>query len=121
MDAVDMNLVIYLPLVIPLAAAVAARPLADRLPPAAATWLLAASALVLALASSAVLGLLALSALVRVPVVDAVAHLSAPVINSGDSVSVPVAIIAGGLLAAVAAAAVRALWRRGASIIAAHR
>jgi beta-lactamase regulating signal transducer with metallopeptidase domain len=116
-----MNVAVYLPLVIPVLAALAARPLADRLPPAAATWLLAASSLILALASSAVLGLLALSALVRVPFVDAVAHLSAPVINSGDSVSVPVAIIAGGLLAAVAAAAVRALWHRGGAIVAAHR
>jgi Zn-dependent protease with chaperone function len=116
-----MNVAVYLPLVIPVLAALAARPLADRLPPAPATWLLAASSLVLALASSAVLGLLALSALVRVPFVDAVAHLSAPVINSGDSVSVPVAIIAGGLLAAVAAAAVRALWHRAGAIAAAHR
>jgi Zn-dependent protease with chaperone function len=116
-----MNVAVYLPLVIPVLAALAARPLADRLPPAAATWLLAASSLVLALASSAVLGLLALSALVRVPLVDAVAHLSASVINSGDSVSVPVAIIAGGLLAAVAAAAVRALWHRAGAIAAAHR
>jgi len=116
-----MNAAVYLPLVIPALAALAARPLADRLPPAAATWLLAASSLVLAVASSAVLGLLALSALVRVPYVDAVAHLSAPVISSGDSVSVPVAIVAGGLLAAAAAAAVRALWRRGGAIVAAHR
>jgi Zn-dependent protease with chaperone function len=116
-----MNVAVYLPLVIPFLAALAARPLADRLPPAPVTWLLATSSLVLALASSAVLGLLALSALVRVPFVDAVAHLSAPVISSGDSVSVPVAIIAGGLLAAAAAAAVRALWHRGGAIIAAHR
>jgi len=116
-----MNVAVYLPLVIPVLAALAAGPLADRLPPAAATWMLAASSLVLALASSAVLGLLAVSALVRVPFVDAVAHLSAPVIRSGDSVSVPVAIIAGGLLAAAAAAAIRALWRRGSAIVEAHR
>jgi len=116
-----MSVAVYLPLVIPLLAALAARPLADRLPPAAATWLLVASALVLALASSAVLGLLALSALVRVPFVDAVVHLSAPVISSGDSVSVPVAVIAGALLTAAAAAAARALWHRGGAIVAAHR
>ena len=36
-----MHLAIYLPLVVPLFAAAAARPLAERLPPVAATWLLA--------------------------------------------------------------------------------
>ena len=116
-----MHVAIYLPLVVPLFAALAARPLADRLPPAAATWLLAASALTLALASSAVLGMLALSALVRIPVIDALGHLSRPVIRSGDAVSLPVAILAGGLLVMAAVAAWRAVWRRGRAIAAAHR
>jgi hypothetical protein len=116
-----MQLALYLPLVIPVLAALAARPLADRLPPVAATWLLTGSALALALASSAVLGLLALSALVRIPVVAAIADMSAPVISRGDSVSMPVAIAAGALLAAAVAAAIRALWRRGAAIVAAGR
>lgn len=116
-----MHVAIYLPLVIPLLAALAARPLADRLPPLAATWLLAASALALALASSAVLGLLALSALIRVPYVDAVGHLSRPAIASGDAVSAPVAIAAGGILVAAVVAAGRALWRRVRAIAAAHR
>jgi Peptidase family M48 len=116
-----MHLAVYLPLVIPVLAALAARPLADRLPPVAATWLLCASSLSLALASSAVLGLLALSALVRIPFVAAIADMSMPVVSRSDSVSVPVAIVAGALLAAAAAAAVRALWRRGAAIVAAGR
>ena len=116
-----MHFAVYLPLVVPVLAALAARPLADRLPPAAATWLLAASALALALASSAVLGMLALSALVRIPVIDAVAHLSGPVIRSSDAVSVPVAIVAGGLLVMATVAAGRAVWRRGRAIAAAHR
>jgi Zn-dependent protease with chaperone function len=116
-----VHFAVYLPLVVPVLAALAARPLADRLPPAAATWLLAASALVLALASSAVLGMLALSALVRIPVIDAVAHLSGPVIRSSDAVSVPVAIVAGGLLVMATVAAGRAVWRRGRAIAAAHR
>ncbi|MGH3277745.1 MAG: hypothetical protein ACRDNW_01235, partial [Trebonia sp.] len=93
-----MRVAVYLPLLIPLLAAVSARALADRLPPAAASWLLAVSALLLALASSAVLGLLALSALIRLPVIDAVGHLSRPAVASGDAVSVPVAIVAGALL-----------------------
>ena len=116
-----MHLAVYLPLVIPALAALAARPLADRLPPVAATWLLAGSSLALAAASSAVLGLLALSALVRVPFVDAVANMSVQEISHSDSVSLPVAIAAGGLLAAAAAAATRALWRRGTAIVAAGR
>jgi Zn-dependent protease with chaperone function len=116
-----MHLAVYLPLVIPVLAALAARPLADRLPPVAATWLLAASSLALALASSAVLGLLALSALVRIPFVAAIANMSVHVISRSDSVSLPVAIAAGALLAAAAAGATRALWRRGNAIVAAGR
>jgi hypothetical protein len=116
-----MHLAVYLPLVIPVLAALAARPLADRLPPDAATWLLAGSSLALAATSSAVLGLLALSALVRIPLVDAVANMSVRAVSRGDTVSLPVAIAAGALLAAAAAAAARALWRRGAAIVAAGR
>src|SRR6266567_5591239 len=68
-----MPLMICLPLVLPLLAAASARPLAGRLPPAVASWLLAGSALVLAAASSAVLGLLALTALLRIPLAAAAA------------------------------------------------
>jgi Peptidase family M48 len=116
-----MHLAVYLPLVIPVLAALAARPLADRLPPAAATWLLAVSSLALALTSSAVLGLLAMSALVRIPFVAAIGKMSVPVFSRGDTVSLPVAIAAGALLAAAATAAARALGRRGAAIFAAGR
>src|SRR6516162_8578846 len=116
-----MHLVVYLPLVVPLLAAAAARPLAGRLPPVAATWLLTLSALALALASSAVLGLLALTALVRIPLVDSLGKMSGPVISAGDPASVPVAIAAGALLAAAVAWAGRALWRRAAALAAAGR
>ena len=116
-----MRIAVYLPLLIPALAALAARPLGSRLPPATATWLLAASTLVLALTSSAVLGLLAMSALVRVGFVDALGHMSAAVIRSGDAVALPVALLAGALLALAATAVCRALWRRAAAIAAAHR
>ncbi len=116
-----MHVVIYLPLVIPVVAAVTARGLADRLPPAAASWLLAASALALALASSSVLGLLAMSALIRIPVVDAAGHLSRSVVAHGDGVSIPVAIVAGALLAAAATAVGKVTWRRVRAIARAHR
>ena len=116
-----MHLAVYLPLAIPVLAALAARSLADRLPPAAATWLLAASSVALAVASSVVLGLLALTALLRVPFVAALAKVSVNMVSYLDPASLPVAIIAGALLAAAAAAACRALWRRGGAIVAAGR
>jgi Peptidase family M48 len=116
-----MHLAVYLPLVIPVLAALVARPLADRLPPAAATWLLAGSSLALAAASSAVLGLLAMTALVRLPFVDTIGNMSVQVVSRDDPASLPVAVIAGALLAAAAAAACRALWRRGSAIVDAGR
>ena len=116
-----MHLAVYLPLVMPLLAAAAAGPLAGRLPPVAATWLLAGSAVVLAAASSAVLGLLTLTALVRIPLVDAAGEMSGQVIRHGDPASVPVAVAAGVMLAAAAAGGCRALWRRTMALIAAGR
>jgi len=116
-----MHLAIYLPLVMPLLAAVAAWPLAERLPPAAATWLLVLSSVALAAASSAVLGMLALTAVVRIPLVDSLGEMSGQVISQDDPASVPVAIAAGALLAIAAGAACRALWRRAAALIEAGR
>jgi Zn-dependent protease with chaperone function len=116
-----MHLVVYLPLAVPLLAAVAARPLAERLPPAAATWLLSVSALLLAAASSAVLGMLALTAVVRLPLIDMLGNMSGQVISRGDPASVPVALAAGALLAAAAVSAGRALCRRAAALFAADR
>jgi len=116
-----MRVAVYLPLVLPLIAAVAARPVAERMPPAAATWLLSLSALLLAAASSAVLGLLALTAVVRLPVADMLGKMSGQVIRSGDPASVPVALAAGVLLTAAAASTARALCRRTAALLATDR
>ena len=116
-----MHLLVYLPLAVPLLAAAAAWPLAERLPPVSATWLLTGSAVALAAASSAVLGMLALTALVRVPLIEVLGKMSGQVISSGDPASVPVAITAGALLVAAATVAGRALWRRGAALLAAER
>src|SRR5260370_30486937 len=116
-----MHLAVYLPLVLPLLAAAAARPLAGRLPPAAAAWLLGLSAIALALASSSVLGMLALTALVRIRLVDSLAGMSGQVISQHDPASAPVAIAAGALLAAAAIAACRASWRRARALLAAGR
>jgi Zn-dependent protease with chaperone function len=111
-----VHLVIYLPLVLPLLAAAAARPLAGRLPPAVASWLLAGSALVLAAASSAVLGLLALTALLRIPLAAAAGGMSVRVLSRDAPASLPIAVAAGALLAASATAAGRALWRRAGAV-----
>jgi hypothetical protein len=116
-----MELAVYIPLLVPALAALAARPLAARLPPALAAWLLTASALALAVASSAALGVLALSAVIRIRFVDVVGHLSGEVLRSGDAVSIPVAVLAGGLLALAAGAVGLALRRRVTAIAAAHR
>jgi hypothetical protein len=77
-----MDVFVWLPLVIPVIAALAARPLAERLPPRTATWLLAASAVILAGASCGALGLLALAAAVRVPFVAAAEGMSIRAVNS---------------------------------------
>ena len=116
-----MHVAVYLPLLVPLLAAAAARPLAGRLPPVAATWLLVLSALALALASSAVLGMLALTALVRIPLVESLGEMSGSVINQHDPASMPVLIAAGAVLAAAVTMAGRALWRRADALAAAGR
>jgi hypothetical protein len=100
-----MHVLVYLPLVLPAIAALAARPLADRLPPVIATWLLAGSAVALAVASCAVLGLLALTALVRIPLAAAAGHWSLAVVSREDPASLPVAFVASALLARRAVAA----------------
>lgn len=116
-----MHVLVWLPLLIPAIAALAARPLADRLPPRTATWLLAASSVILAGASCGALGLLALAAAVRIPFVDAAAGMSIRAVNSSDPASMPLGILAGALLAVAATAAVRAAWLRTAAILAAHQ
>ena len=116
-----MKLAVWLPLVLPLLAAVSARRLAEWLPPRTATWLLTGSAVVLAAASGAALGFLALAATLRIPLVAAVGDLSMHAVSRDDPSSLPLGLAAGALLAAAAAAAVHAAWRRTAALVAAHR
>jgi|HubBroStandDraft_5_1064220.scaffolds.fasta_scaffold45549_2 Zn-dependent protease with chaperone function len=116
-----MHLLVYVPLLAPVLAAVCARPLADRLHPAAATWLLTLSALTLAAASCAMLGLIALAAALRLPAVAAAGGLSRRAVSRIDPASLPLGVIAASLLAVAAMAAVHAAWRRTAAIARAHR
>ena len=66
---------LYLPLVIPALAGAAARPLAARLEPRLATWLLTPAAVALAGCSTAALALLAAYAAARAPVAGRVGRL----------------------------------------------
>lgn len=114
-----MHLLAYVPLLLPLFAACAARPLGERLDPRAATWLLAGSAAALALFSSAALAVLAAAGFVRLPLVAPAGHWSAATVRAGDSVSKAEAAVAALLLAAAGWAALRLLWRRTRALAAA--
>ncbi|WP_371786388.1 M56 family metallopeptidase [Streptosporangium subroseum] len=114
-----MHLAVYLPLLLPVLAALAARPLTNRLNPKLATWLLTVSAVVLAAASSAALALLALAGLARIPLVDALGHWSTRVMQHDNPTALWIALIAGMLLTAAAVAAARIFWRRARTLLAA--
>jgi hypothetical protein len=107
-----MHLLVYLPLLFPLPAALAARPLAERVAPWLATWLLTACALALAALSCAALGVLVVAGLVRLPLAALAGDWSLTTVRAGDSVSKTEAAMAGLLLTAAALAGVRMLWRR---------
>jgi Zn-dependent protease with chaperone function len=116
-----VDLAVYLPLLLPVCAAAGAWPLATRLPPRVATWLLTGAAVVLAALSTAVLGILALTAILRIPLVASIGHLSAAVIRREDPASLLAALVAAALLAAASCAAARAGWRRARALIVAAR
>jgi hypothetical protein len=107
-----MHLLVYLPLLFPLPAALAARPLADRLEPKLATWLLTASALTLAALGCAALGVLTVAGLIRLPLGGLVGNWSSATVRGTDPVTVMEAIVAAVLLAAAAWAGARLLGRR---------
>jgi hypothetical protein len=112
---------IYLPLAVPLCAAAGARTIASRLPPQVATWLLTGAAVALAALSTAVLGLLALAAILRVPLVATLGHMSVQVIRHEDPASLTAAVGGTALLAVAVAAAGRAAWRRARALVSAAR
>jgi hypothetical protein len=110
-----------LSLIVPLLAAVTARRLAEWLPPRSATWLLAGGAVVLAGASSGMLGLLMLAAAMRIPLVAGLGHMSVARVIPHDPMPLPAGLAAAALLAATALAAVWVAWRRVSALVAAHR
>ncbi len=108
---------LYLPLVIPALAGAAARPLADRLEPRQATWLLSSAAVALAGCSVAALALLAAYAAARAPILATLGDYSQPVLRRGD----PIPAAAGALSAlalAGAAMAVAVMFRNRARALA---
>ncbi|MGW4562176.1 M56 family metallopeptidase [Streptomyces sp. NPDC004561] len=107
-----MHLLVYVPLLFPLPAALTARPLADRLEPRLATWLLTTVALALAALSLAALGVLVVAGLVRWSPAARLGNWSLSTVRAGDSVSVIEAVAAGVVLAVAAGAGARMLWRR---------
>src|SRR5689334_13006911 len=96
-----LHLLFYLPLLFPIPAALGAGPVAERLEPRWATWLLTGCALTLAALSCAALGVLAAAGIVRLPVAGWVGGWSAGTVSAHDSVSVPEAVVAGLVLAGV--------------------
>jgi Zn-dependent protease with chaperone function len=118
---VSVELAVYLPLLLPPVAAAGAWPLATRLPPQLGTWMLTGAAVALAALSTAVLGILALTAILRIPLVASIGHLSAAVIRREDPASLSAALVAAALLAAATGAAARAGWRRARALVLAAR
>lgn len=116
-----MGLAVYLPLVLPAVFAPFAGPLAARLPPAYATWLLTGAALALASCSTLALGLLAAAAAVRFPLVAGLGHWSLPVLGHNTPPGLAVALLAGILLGAAALTVSRFGIRRYRALADAYR
>ena len=108
---------LYLPLVIPALAGAAARPLAARLDPRQATWLLSSAAVALAGCSVAALALLAAYAAARAPVLAALGDYSQPVLRRGDPIPAAAGAVAA-LALAGAAMAVAVMFRNRARALA---
>ena len=108
---------LYLPLVIPALAGIAARPLAARLEPRHASWLLTIAAVALAACSMAALALLAAYAAAQAPFLASAGGYSAQVIRHGDPI--PVAVGAAAALALTGGAvAVAVMFRNRARALA---
>ena len=108
---------LYLPLVIPALAGAAARPLAARLEPRHATWLLTMAAVALAACSMAALALLAAYAAARLPFLAAAGDYSTEVMRRGDPIPAA-AGVAAALALTGAAVAVAVMFRNRARALA---
>src|SRR5260370_11205933 len=101
---------LYLPLVIPALAGAAARPLAARLEPRLATWLLTSAAVALAGCSTVALALLAGGAAARVPALAELGNYSQSVVRRVDPIPASTGALAA-LALTVAAIGVAVIFR----------
>lgn len=111
-----MRFAVYLPLILPFAAALAAQPVADRLPPRVAAWLFTLSAAVLAIGSTAALALIAVAGLLRLPLAAALGRYSLHRVQRGDPAPLEIGGLALALLAAALCSSCYAAWRRARGI-----
>jgi Zn-dependent protease with chaperone function len=116
-----VHIAVYLPLALPLLAAVSARWIAHRMEPRAATWLLTGSALLLAAASGAALTFLAATIASQIPLLAAVGHWSVRVLHRNDPTSRSLALAACVVLATALIATCRAAALRGQRLASAAR
>jgi Zn-dependent protease with chaperone function len=112
---------LYLPLIIPALAGAAARPVASRLDPRQATWLLTFAAVALAACSTVALALLAAYAAARAPVLAAAAGYSQPVMRRGDPVSAAAGAAAALALAGAAVAVAVMFGNRACALAESYR
>ncbi|WP_327294235.1 M56 family metallopeptidase [Streptomyces sp. NBC_01197] len=111
---------VWVPLLMPLLVAPAARWLAELLAPRQAVRLLTAAALTLGGCSATALGLLVVAGLLRLPPVAALGRLIHPVSGGGPGTTVA-AVAAGTALAFCATALIRTVLRQRAELRAARR
>jgi len=116
-----VRLLVYLPLLIPALAAVAARPLAARLEPRQGTWLLTVAAVALAGCSTVALALLAALAVAQVPVLADLGDYSQSVIHHHDPTSAVTGAVAAAVLIVAAVAVAVALRHRARALAESYR
>jgi len=117
---------LYLPLVIPALvipalAGAAARPLAARLEPRQATWLLTSAAVALSGCSTAALALLVAYAVARAPDLAVLGGYSQQVMRRGDPISAPAGAVAALALAGIAVAVVVMFRNRARALAESYR
>ena len=116
-----MRLLVYLPLLIPALAAIAARPLTAWLEPRAATWLLTAAAVALAGCSTVALALLAASAAAQIPALATLGDYSRSVMHRADPTPAAAGALAAVVLTAVAVAVAVAFRHRARALAESYR
>ncbi|MFC9556951.1 M56 family metallopeptidase [Rhodococcus sp. NPDC056960] len=116
-----MHYAVYLPLILSMVAAVAARWPASRLEPHLATWLLTATAVALAALSGIALALLTSTLIGQIPPLAHVGRWSAQILRQDNPASLTAALVAGTLLTAALAASARVLLLRARAILDAAR